>query len=99
MIRPPPRSTLFPYTTLFRSHVLANGLAECDPANENRCETTHPIRALDVEKVSDAQATRNGDTISYTVRVTNIGAGDYTVEEPATMTDDLSGVKIGRAHV
>src|SRR5256886_10531167 len=23
MIRPPPRSTLFPYTTLFRSHVLA----------------------------------------------------------------------------
>src|SRR5438552_5882779 len=22
MIRPPPRSTLFPYTTLFRSHVL-----------------------------------------------------------------------------
>lgn len=73
-------------------HVLANGLAECDPANENRCETTHPIRALDVEKVSDAQATRNGDTISYTVRVTNIGAGDYTVEEPATMTDDLSGV-------
>src|SRR3712207_8222852 len=26
MIRPPPRSTLFPYTTLFRSHV---GAAHC----------------------------------------------------------------------
>src|SRR5262245_64996157 len=25
MIPPPPRSTLFPYTTLFRSHVLAAG--------------------------------------------------------------------------
>src|SRR2546429_6458497 len=25
MIRRPPRSTLFPYTTLFRSHVLAGG--------------------------------------------------------------------------
>src|ERR1035438_6715345 len=24
MIRPPPRSTLFPYTTLFRSHVIAS---------------------------------------------------------------------------
>src|SRR3712207_9026515 len=28
MIRRPPRSTLFPYTTLFRSF---NGLAECTP--------------------------------------------------------------------
>src|SRR2546426_1977560 len=27
MIRRPPRSTLFPYTTLFRSHVVAVGLA------------------------------------------------------------------------
>src|SRR2546422_5882696 len=26
MIRRPPRSTLFPYTTLFRSHVAAEGL-------------------------------------------------------------------------
>src|SRR5690348_18034610 len=25
MIRPPPRSTLFPYTTLFRSHLRAGG--------------------------------------------------------------------------
>src|SRR5688572_31374240 len=28
MIRPPPRSTLFPYTTLFRSVVLQLGLVE-----------------------------------------------------------------------
>src|SRR5687768_18169364 len=27
MIRRPPRSTLFPYTTLFRSHFFAHGLA------------------------------------------------------------------------
>src|SRR5947209_14258290 len=27
MIRRPPRSTLFPYTTLFRSHLLAHALA------------------------------------------------------------------------
>src|SRR2546427_6172606 len=28
MIRRPPRSTLFPYTTLFRSHVQRNGLGQ-----------------------------------------------------------------------
>src|SRR5258708_20855472 len=30
MIRRPPRSTLFPYTTLFRSHQLAEHLAHLD---------------------------------------------------------------------
>src|SRR5436309_6369762 len=32
MIRRPPRSTLFPYTTLFRSHVLSIGHARCREA-------------------------------------------------------------------
>src|SRR2546422_8576333 len=32
MIRRPPRSTLFPYTTLFRSHVRAARVARADPA-------------------------------------------------------------------
>src|SRR2546430_9373364 len=31
MIRRPPRSTLFPYTTLFRSHYHDYGLARCYP--------------------------------------------------------------------
>src|SRR3989449_9155248 len=31
MIRRPPRSTLFPYTTLFRSHVLAADAVEMEP--------------------------------------------------------------------
>src|SRR2546422_6550613 len=31
MIRRPPRSTLFPYTTLFRSHVLASTIPNCIP--------------------------------------------------------------------
>src|SRR5690348_17821649 len=26
MIRPPPRSTLFPYTTLFRSYIIGDGI-------------------------------------------------------------------------
>src|SRR5260370_21151327 len=31
MIRRPPRSTLFPYTTLFRSNANCKGLASADP--------------------------------------------------------------------
>src|SRR5690242_21341434 len=37
MIRPPPRSTLFPYTTLFRSHA-----ASC---HEGRASPSWPLRA------------------------------------------------------
>src|SRR5690242_21217766 len=35
MIRRPPRSTLFPYTTLFRSHALAGSLGLAASANLN----------------------------------------------------------------
>src|SRR2546430_4250222 len=40
MIRRPPRSTLFPYTTLFRSQVAATGIASLQV----------PCRSLDVVK-------------------------------------------------
>src|SRR6185437_5849296 len=33
MIRRPPRSTLFPYTTLFRSWLLTRSVAVCGPGN------------------------------------------------------------------
>src|SRR3712207_8379657 len=35
MIRRPPRSTLFPYTTLFRSHSITSGGPGPDPNNPN----------------------------------------------------------------
>src|SRR3712207_7657192 len=35
MIRRPPRSTLFPYTTLFRSEVVQAGAADLDPAGRS----------------------------------------------------------------
>src|SRR2546430_12443919 len=37
MIRPPPRSTLFPYTTLFRSHA-RRGEPQVDPGAAHRNE-------------------------------------------------------------
>src|SRR5437763_1961565 len=36
MIRPPPRSTLFPYTTLFRSRLAESGVARGDAARPER---------------------------------------------------------------
>src|SRR2546427_8603035 len=42
MIRRPPRSTLFPYTTLFRSHVRGNCRRWTPPASSRRCWTRSP---------------------------------------------------------
>src|SRR2546427_9236169 len=45
MIRRPPRSTLFPYTTLFRSDILdylAVGGPDIKPADEKNAETATP---------------------------------------------------------
>ncbi|TDE11426.1 LPXTG cell wall anchor domain-containing protein [Jiangella asiatica] len=50
-------------------------------------------RELDVDKTSDATAdSRPGDTVRYTVTLTNVGTGDYTAEAPAVLLDDLTGV-------
>src|SRR5256885_6110823 len=43
MIRRPPRSTLFPYTTLFRSHADARSV-ECAPQDPGRAATGCRIR-------------------------------------------------------
>src|SRR5256885_3873509 len=42
MIRRPPRSTLFPYTTLFRSEHAARG-AELDPVGAGADHLAHPL--------------------------------------------------------
>ena len=34
----------------------------------------------------------SGETVTYTVKVSNVGPGDYTDDHPATFTDDLSDV-------
>src|SRR3712207_7490652 len=72
MIRRPPRSTLFPYTTLFRSR----GLAECDDAvadgeHQRLQPRVHPQLAQDVDHMgADRKSTRLNSShanISYAV--------------------------------
>lgn len=55
---------------------------------------TDQLRRLTVAKSSDAGAVgvRAGDTVKYTVTLTNNGTADYTVANPAHLVDDLSGV-------
>src|SRR3712207_8101412 len=45
MIRRPPRSTLFPYTTLFRSHAKANAQKQDSPGDGDRLRRR--LRRLD----------------------------------------------------
>src|SRR2546430_5304645 len=65
MIRRPPRSTLFPYTTLFRSH-------EHPEAGDRRGELRQPVRLPDCPRpeVQDRKSTRLNSShsqISYAV--------------------------------
>src|SRR2546428_10348055 len=47
MIRRPPRSTLFPYTTLFRSRSSRQGLPGCQPGGvAESCRSELPQRSL-----------------------------------------------------
>lgn len=46
-----------------------------------------------LEKTSDRTVnSRVGDTITYTVKATNVGDSDFTAATPATIFDDLTGV-------
>src|SRR3989454_6122596 len=57
MIRRPPRSTLFPYTTLFRSPHDRPGLApECDPGGEPGGVLLHPEAVLERRSRRDLPA-------------------------------------------
>src|SRR5256885_12879686 len=71
MIRRPPRSTLFPYTTLFRSRILPVGLLLCVTVQQacHRDEATAP-HVLPFGPSADRKSTRLNSShlvISYAV--------------------------------
>src|SRR5436190_18304694 len=61
MIRPPPRSTLFPYTTLFRSrtHRPQSSLHSCSPANPSGRWAFPEERQRSEEHTSELQSHSN----------------------------------------
>src|SRR5438445_6253658 len=62
MIRPPPRSTLFPYTTLFRSSKIANA-APCGSASA----AMRPIPSIGMGDRKSTRLNSSHANISYAV--------------------------------
>ena len=60
-----------------------------DPAD---CVTETPVRTFTVLKTADVSTVIPGETVTYTVEVTNTGQADFTSGSPASFTDDLSEV-------
>lgn len=72
-------------------NVLSNGDGSCPPGGCQ--ETENPIRHFSVTKAADSvEGVQTGDTITYTVTVTNDGDAPYTVQQPASVSDDLTDV-------
>ncbi|MFC8596897.1 GEVED domain-containing protein [Isoptericola sp. NPDC057191] len=67
--------------------------SNCDDGTEDSCTTDVPVNGLEIRKTADPQdAVTAGDTVTYTITVTNTGQTAYTDESPATVTDDLTNV-------
>jgi uncharacterized repeat protein (TIGR01451 family)/fimbrial isopeptide formation D2 family protein len=56
------------------------------------CSVENPVRQFTVKKTASVQNAQPGDTVTYTVVVTNTGQVAYTADVPASFTDDLSAV-------
>src|SRR5438105_6278173 len=69
MTRPPPRSTLFPYTTLFRS----TGVTTSDIVKQIRCETRDGARKIILDLLKRVAA--RGDSFAQAL------ADRYTADE------------------
>ena len=67
------------------------GDCDADAANP-ACTVNIPSGSYTVAKQASTTTAREGDTVTYTVTVTNTGQVDYTTTSPASFTDDLSGV-------
>jgi uncharacterized repeat protein (TIGR01451 family)/fimbrial isopeptide formation D2 family protein len=56
------------------------------------CQTNTPVGTYTVAKTASVASTTPGSTITYTIVVTNTGQVAYTAANPATITDNLTGL-------
>lgn len=61
-------------------------------ASATACTTHTPVRSYAVSKSATPGVAHPGDQVHYTITVRNTGSGAYTLADPASLTDDLSGV-------
>src|SRR3712207_7921149 len=81
MIRRPPRSTLFPYTTLFRSTIVPNSSRK----PSERWRVRLPMRCSFVSSWSDRKSTRlNSSHANISYAVFCLKKKNYNVLDPIT---------------
>lgn len=56
------------------------------------CRVQIPAKTFSVVKSASVPVADLGGTVTYTLTVTNTGQTDYTAGDPASLTDDLTGV-------
>lgn len=61
-------------------------------ATDDGCTTETPIASYSVVKAASPTTAFPGGTVTYTITVTNTGQSDFTAQDPASFTDDLSDV-------
>ncbi|GAA1724071.1 hypothetical protein GCM10009809_19830 [Isoptericola hypogeus] len=67
--------------------------SNCDTGDEDGCHVPVPVRDLTITKTADpVDQVDAGSTVTYTVTVENTGGADYTADDPASFTDDLTAV-------
>lgn len=69
---------------------------ECAAAE--RCTTTTPVAGFVVSKTVSADQVAPGESLRYTIVVTNVGATAFTEQNPASFSDDLASVLSGAAY-
>ncbi|WP_157557216.1 DUF11 domain-containing protein [Isoptericola dokdonensis] len=72
--------------------------SSCATGTEDGCSVTIPPRSLDVAKSVDVAQAAPGDTLTYTVTVTNDGTVGYGPDRPAVVVDDLTDVLTGATY-
>ena len=74
--------------------VLRNAVTPTGPGGScaDVCETETPIGSYRVVKSTDSTEVIPGETVEYTITVTNTGQVAYTDDSPASFSDDLSAV-------
>ena len=75
-------------------YLLQNSVRATDPsgtcAPDGVCEVVTAVSSYTVAKSVSAERVHPGETLTYTIEVTNVGRVAYTDDAPASFTDDLT---------
>src|SRR2546430_14161978 len=103
MIRRPPRSTLVPYTTLFRSNVISLALGangqECASVERHAVESDHdPLQSPYAPKKEPAQPAVEGDFAEDATHRESEGLREHLERRAIDRSEERAAGKEGRSR-